>query len=109
MSTATSDHELFARARKCIDALFVRLPGTLNDEANRIGYVLSDPDDSRDGYDTLGDYCRSVSRISLFLHALRDYCAEEHLDFAHQLQITYLHELGHHLGLPEGALEERAL
>jgi hypothetical protein len=109
VTNLTSDDELAATARKCLDALIEQLPGTLRDEARRVGYVLAHRDDSADGQDTLGDYCRPVSRISLYLHALREYCVEEHLEFARQLQITYLHELGHHLGLPEGALEERAL
>jgi hypothetical protein len=109
MPPTISDEQLFGQARELLDALILRLPGTLLDEAQRIRYVLALRSDSPDGHDTLGDYWRRAQQITLYLHAIRDYCEEETLAFQRQLEITYLHELGHHLGLPEGELEKRAL
>jgi len=104
-----ADDELIATARECLDSLIERLPGTLRDEGRRVGYVLSRRDDSQDGHDTLGDYWRRAQQITVYLDAIHEYCKDENLDFCRELELTYLHELGHHLGLPEGELEKRAL
>jgi predicted Zn-dependent protease with MMP-like domain len=45
----------------------------------------------------------------LYLAEIHDFCTTEGLDFADQIRITYLHELGHHLGLDEKELEIRGL
>jgi hypothetical protein len=109
MTTAISDDQLFGQARELLDALIERLPAPLRDEAQRIRYVLAARCDAPEGHNTLGDYWRRAQQITLYLHAICDYCQEESLDFEREVQITYLHELGHHLGLPEGELEKRAL
>jgi predicted Zn-dependent protease with MMP-like domain len=51
----------------------------------------------------------TASAIILYLGNLSEYCEEEGLDFAEEVRITYLHELGHYLGLDEADLEERGL
>ena len=53
--------------------------------------------------------CPEAPAITLFLRNLRDYCAEEDLDFEEEVRVTYLHELGHYLGLEEGDMEARGL
>ena len=64
------------------------------------GPSRADPDDFE---------CPEAPAITLFLRNLRDYCAEEGLDFGEEVRVTYLHELGHYLGLEEGDMESRGL
>jgi predicted Zn-dependent protease with MMP-like domain len=47
--------------------------------------------------------------IILYLGNIHDYCLEQNLDFEDEVRNTYLHELGHYLGLKEEDLEERGL
>lgn len=49
------------------------------------------------------------TRISLFLENLWDYAEGDEDIYREEIRITYLHELGHYLGLDEGELEERDL
>ena len=49
------------------------------------------------------------TRISLFLENLWDYSEDDEEIYREEIRITYLHELGHYLGLDEGELEERDL
>ena len=53
--------------------------------------------------------CPEAPAITLFLRNLRDYCAEEGLSFEEEVRVTYLHELGHYLGLEEDGMEARGL
>ncbi|MFP6886629.1 MAG: metallopeptidase family protein [Opitutales bacterium] len=48
-------------------------------------------------------------QVYLFLENLWDYCEEDEATFAEEVRITYLHELGHYLGLEEADLESRGL
>ena len=48
-------------------------------------------------------------QVYLFLENLWDYCEEDKTTFAEEVRITYLHELGHYLGLEEDDLESRGL
>ena len=73
------------------------------------------PDD--EASETLGEYLsfedNRVSEengpIALYLGAIQRYSLEENLDFAEEVRITYLHELGHHLGWDEEDLANRNL
>ena len=47
--------------------------------------------------------------ILLFLENLRDYAEGDEEVFREAVRVTYYHELGHHLGLEEGELEDRGL
>lgn len=49
------------------------------------------------------------ARIYLFLENLFDFADEDMEDFAEEVRVTLLHELGHLLGLDEDALLERGL
>jgi len=40
---------------------------------------------------------RGERAIILYLATIADFCAEEGEDFASEVRLTYLHELGHHL------------
>ncbi len=48
-------------------------------------------------------------QIILFLECLWDFCEGDEQAFREEVRTTYLHELGHYLGLDEGDLEERGL
>ena len=48
-------------------------------------------------------------QIILFLQSLWDYVEHRPDDFRDEVRRTYLHELGHYLGLDEGELETRDL
>lgn len=47
--------------------------------------------------------------IALYLGAIAWYCEDEGLDFEDEVETTFLHELGHHFGWDEDAVEERGL
>ena len=44
-------------------------------------------------------------RIAIYVHPLVDHCRSE-AELVEQVRVTVLHELGHHLGLDEGRLED---
>lgn len=48
-------------------------------------------------------------QIILFLGNLRDYAADQEVAFREEVRTTYLHELGHYLGLDEDELTARGL
>jgi predicted Zn-dependent protease with MMP-like domain len=49
------------------------------------------------------------SQILLFLENLWDFAGEDEAVYREEVRTTYLHELGHYLGLDEPDLEERGL
>ena len=49
------------------------------------------------------------AQILLFLENLWEFSEEDWEAYADEVEITFLHELGHYLGLEEGDLEERGL
>jgi predicted Zn-dependent protease with MMP-like domain len=48
-------------------------------------------------------------QIILFVDNLWEYAGQEETEFRREVRRTYLHELGHFLGLDEGELEDRGL
>ena len=56
-----------------------------------------------------GSYTRSAHLVELYLEAIRDDCLEHSKDFCTELERTYLHEFGHHLGLDEQGVEKYGL
>ena len=47
--------------------------------------------------------------IILFLENLWEFSEADEVVFREEVRVTYLHELGHYLGLEEGELEQRGL
>lgn len=47
--------------------------------------------------------------IVIYVGAIAWYCEDEGLSFVEEVETTYLHELGHHFGWDEDAVEERGL
>ncbi len=48
-------------------------------------------------------------QVHLFLENLWDYCKQDESHFLEEVRVTYLHELGHYLGLDEDELFRRDL
>ena len=82
----------------------------LRAEAVRVGYDLRKRCTESGGEKTLGDYARgTVPVITLYVETIREECVEQGSDSQREIEITYLHEFGHHLGLDEGDLVKRGL
>ena len=109
-SDPESASQTIAAARRTLYALIARLPHELREEALRIAYDLrkrcTDPGDE----DLLGGYFRgTVPVITLYVETIQEECVRNGSDFQREIEITYLHEFGHHLGLGEGELLKRGL
>jgi predicted Zn-dependent protease with MMP-like domain len=106
---------LKAEAADIVATTVAELPAEIRAEALKVP-CLFEPE-NHDDPDLLGLYCDFVpgevseanGPIILYLATIADYCAEEESDFAGEVRLTYLHELGHHLGWDEGDLEARGL
>jgi len=99
------------------------LPAPLRDALSEVAVVLEEfpsPAHEADGVesDQLGlfegsDATDSASpqmpRIVLWLGNLWDMCEAEEDAYREEVRITFLHEVGHYLGLDEGDLTERGL
>ena len=96
-------------AARTVEALIARLPDELRPEALELSIDLCERSAEPDQQDCLGSYYRSTQLIELYLKVIHEYCLENSVDFQRQIEITYLHELGHHLGLGEQALLDRGL
>jgi predicted Zn-dependent protease with MMP-like domain len=107
--------ELTVEAEKVIERTIESLPEPLREQARRISTLLDRWPAEDD--DMLGQFhgfepnhiSESLGPIFIFLGPLYLFCKEESLDFADEVRVTYLHELGHHLGLDDDDLEERGL
>ncbi len=107
--------ELKAQAQEVIETTIGELPPEVRAEAQKVP-CLFEPENAEDP-DLLGLYCdfapgevsAANGPIVLYLATIDAFCAEEGEDFANEVRLTYLHELGHHLGWDEGDLEARGL
>ena len=98
--------EPLAEQARTLPVLFARLPDQeLQEsgiEADTLG-LFTGPELADEGYETL------PAQIILFLENLWDEAGENERTFRKEVRITYLHELGHYLGLDEDDLFERGL
>lgn len=108
---------LYARAEEVLKSVTAGLPEALRAEAEKIPVLLQEwPDDTLEP-DTMGYYphyeagvlSSAGGPIMLFLGSIFVICEETGLDFMTEVERTFLHELGHHLGLDEDELEARDL
>jgi len=106
---------LFEEAERVIAEALKEMPDELRREAERVPCLLRQW--PPEGEEVLG-HCLSFEEhvvsdapgpIVLYLGTILEECEEFALEFADEVRITYLHELGHHLGLDEADLEERGL
>lgn len=108
--------DLFDRADRAVRETLAELPPPIRSEAEKIPLLLRHwPPPDRD--ECLGEYIgfeeheitSEQGAIFLYVGMLHDFCVEEDLEFETEVRRTYLHELGHALGLDEPDLEDRGL
>ena len=108
----------FELADKAIRDVINSLPPEILQKAQSVPFLLEKwPPEDWDRLRTLGLYSgfepgmvsREGGRIFIFIGPPHLLCEREDLNFEKEIRRTYLHELGHHLGLDEGDLEERHL
>jgi predicted Zn-dependent protease with MMP-like domain len=107
-----------------VEAALIKLPAPLREEAKQLPITLERVPNAKlleEGIetDTLGiftgvefaekGYLPMPSQIILFLENLWDYAEGDEKVFREEIRTTFLHELGHYLGLDEDDLAERGL
>jgi predicted Zn-dependent protease with MMP-like domain len=108
-------------ARDEVASVMAALPAPLAGPARTVPVIFQarpDPDDGL-GDDLLGLFIGTEfahegddplpPQILLFLENLQDEAEGNEQRFREEVRITYLHELGHYLGLDEDALFDRGL
>lgn len=113
--------QLIKPAEDEVAAVIAALPAPLAGPARQVPVIfraMPDPDDGQDD-DLLGLFigpelaCEGDGpmppQIILFLENLWDEAEGSESAFRNEVRITYLHELGHYLGLDEDELMERGL
>lgn len=107
--------KLLALAQKVVEKTMADLPADLAAEARQVPVLFEE--ECADDPEILGHYGHfepgevsdANGPIILYLRAIEDFCIDEGEDFASEVRITYLHELGHHIGFDEDDLEARGL
>ena len=107
-----------------VEATLAALPKPLRERAEKLPVIFErqpDSDLQADGIepDTLGLFTGTEfadegnvplpPQIILFLENLWDYSEDDEKIFRKEVRTTFLHELGHYLGLDEADLTERGL
>ena len=107
-----------------VEAMLMKLPAPLREEAKQLPVTFERIPNTgllEEGIEagTLGlftgaefaekGYIPEPSQIILFLENLWDYAEGDEKAFREEIRTTFLHELGHFLGLDEGELTERGL
>ncbi len=106
---------LQARAQRVVEKTIAELPPEVRAEAEKIPCLFQDWNEEDSGLlgiygeFTAGQISPGNGPIILYLEAIDEMCRDEGGDFADEVRLTYLHELGHHFGWDEGDLEERGL
>ena len=109
-------------ARQVVDECLRRLPPALREAAQPCAIELCDIAAGTDEDDDLLGLFEGCSRmdgepltpedrprIRLFLDNLWDFTGGDIAAFREEVKTTFLHELGHYLGLDEGQVEELGL
>jgi len=112
-------------AQRIVAGVLDRLPGELRDAAREVPVCFEDwpsEDLINDGLDPgiLGLFVGAPRhehdgnpgpppQIILYVENILDECLDSELTFEEEIRRTYLHELGHYLGLDEDALTDRDL
>jgi predicted Zn-dependent protease with MMP-like domain len=68
-----------------------------------LGLFIGPDFEAEDGHGSL------PPQIFLFLESIWDYCDGDETAYREEVRTTFLHELGHYLGLDEEDVEERGL
>ncbi|MEI9999317.1 MAG: metallopeptidase family protein [Verrucomicrobiota bacterium] len=107
--------KLLAAAQKVVEKTIRELPPEIQAEARKVPVLFEEEcyDDpeilGRYGHFEPGEVSEANGPIVLYLGTIDLFCREEGEDFPTEVRVTYLHELGHHIGFDEGDLEERGL
>ena len=107
--------KLKADAQIVIDRTIAGLPPNILAEAQKVPVLFhelcqEDPEIlGTYGYFEPGEVSPANGPIILYLATIEEYCEEEGEGFQEEVRLTFLHELGHHLGWDEVDLEERGL
>lgn len=115
--TETDWEGRFSEADATIRGLIRTLPPEIRAEAERVPFILEKWPPADMPQDQLGLYMSFeeavVSEvpgpIMIYIGPHLEFCEDEGIDFKEEIRRTYLHELGHHLGLDEGELEDRGI
>lgn len=99
--------KLYAMAERIIHRTVEALPEELRDHARDTPWTLKDWPDS--GPSVLGVYSHNPRLIVIYIGCLYEDCRQNNLSFSNEVRITYLHELGHSLGLTEDEIRARGL
>lgn len=117
-------NELLEIAEEEVNRVLRALPRELRQEAGQatIAYeAFADPEETELDEGTLGLFVGGSfldmetgaaylpPQIILYLETLWEFAGEEEEDYREEVRTTYLHELGHYLGLEEIELDERGL
>jgi len=106
---------LKAEAGRVVETTLAELPPEIRTEAEKVPVLFEEACDEDPeimgtyGHFEPGEMSVANGPIVLYLLTLEDYCLDEESDFAEEVRVTYLHELGHHFGWDEEDLEERGL
>jgi len=95
--------EQLAERARTLPVLFARKPDPNDGQEDDLLGLFVGPEMADEGYETL------PAQIILFLENLWDEAGENERTFRDEVRITYLHELGHYLGLDEDDLFDRGL
>ena len=125
MSHLPAWNRLETIAREEVAGVLRRLPAELRARASAVALRLEPvpgPELIADGVDGdllglfvgpdfegEGEHGSLPPQIILFLASLWDFAEAEETFYREEVRTTYLHELGHYLGLDEDDLEERGL
>ncbi len=108
--------QLYAQTETVIERTIESLPAPIREQARKIQVVFDKwpPEDDDDMLGQLHGFdpdhvSETLGPLFIFVGPLYLFCEEENLDFAEEVRITYLHELGHFLGLDEDDLADRGL
>jgi predicted Zn-dependent protease with MMP-like domain len=110
--SATKWAELFERAEQVIATARLELPEPVAREAERVAVIVDKWAPRMLGcYHQFepGRVSSSAGPIFVFVGSVYQNCELNGLEFDDEIRTTYLHELGHHLGLSESELTERGL
>ena len=107
--------DLFERTDKTIKETIASLPVPIREHAENVATLLEKwPHDETD---MLGQFhgfepdhlSETLGPLFIFIGPIHELCVEENVKFEDEVRITYLHELGHFLGLDEDDLDARGL
>lgn len=117
---------LYLAAHQEVSALIAELPRPIRERTRHVAILYEmkpGPVELKDGIandtlglfsgesmaDEIGSHGGRPTEITLFMENIWDYAGHDAATYREEVRRTYLHELGHYLGLDEDALVDRDL